>query len=93
MDESNDNHSNIEMQTIANVKRLLIDTQINTQTVNVQDNPKVSSLSDGNFIVVWQSNLENVSGWSIYGQIFYSNNMFLTIRMIKSIILEKTRII
>ena len=74
MDQSNNDPSNIEIQTIANVKRLLIDTQINTWTADHQWYPKVTSLSNGNFVVVWQSFLENGSGFnSIYGQIFYSN--------------------
>ena len=49
------------------------DTQINTWTAQDQVNPSVSSLSDGNFVVVWQSNLEDGCGWAIYGQFFYSN--------------------
>ena len=66
----------IEIQTQENIKRILSDTQINTWTVNDQTNPKVSSLSDGNFVVVWQSYLQNGSGgWGIYGQIFYSNGV------------------
>ena len=72
--EKPDDPSNIEIQTIVNVQRLLTDTQINTWTINDQIYPKVTSLSDGNFVVVWQSYLENGSGcWNIYGQIFYSN--------------------
>ena len=74
MNQINDDPSNIEIQTISNVKRVLTDTQINTWTANDQINPKVTSLSNGNFVVVWQSYLENGSDcWSIYGQIFYSN--------------------
>ena len=66
--------SEFEKQTIANVKRLLPNTQINTWTANNQQSPKVTSLSNGNFVVVWQSYEENSSGFnSIYGQIFYSN--------------------
>ena len=77
--KSDDIHvpSTIGIQTIPNenqkVKRMLADTQINTWTANDQTNPKVSFLSDGNFVVVWQSYLERGNGWSIYGQIFYSN--------------------
>ena len=66
--------SDIEIQTQENIKRILIDTQINTWTASNQQNQKVLTLSDGNFIVVWQSYLqENSSVYSIYGQIFYSN--------------------
>ena len=69
--------SNIVIQTFQNeklkVKRMLADTQISTWTANDQINPKVSFLSDGNFVVVWQSYLERGNGWSIYGQIFYNN--------------------
>ena len=76
------NLSNIEKQISnkysnekENIKRILSvsDTQINTWTNNDQINQKISSLSDGNFVVVWQSYLEDGNGWSIYGQTFYSN--------------------
>ena len=62
----------IEIQNQKNLNRILSDTQINTWTANNQTNPKVSSLSDGNFVVVWQSYLQDGNGWGIYGQIFYS---------------------
>ena len=62
----------IEIQTLENIKRSLSDTQINTWTVNDQINTKVSSLSDGNFVVVWQSYLQDGSGYGINGQIFYT---------------------
>ena len=66
-------NNSIEIQNQENIKRILTDTQINTWTANDQINPKVSTLSDGNFVVVWQSYLQNSSSWSIYGQIFYNN--------------------
>ena len=67
-------YSNIDIKTLENKKRILADTQINTWTAGSQMNPKVSSLSDGNFVVVWQSILPYVNCcWGIYGQIFYSN--------------------
>ena len=63
-----------EIQAQQNIKRILSDTQINTWTVNNKTNPKVSSLSDGNFVVIWQSNPQDGSNiYSIYGQIFYTN--------------------
>ena len=67
--------SNIEMQIFKNIKRMLGATQINTWNNNdAEALPEVSTLSDGNFVVVWQSYLEDVSGYfGIYGQIFYSN--------------------
>ena len=65
--------SNIEIETFPNEKPRILDTQINKWTLNDQRLPKVSSLSDGSFVVVWQSYLEDGSGWGIYGQIFYSN--------------------
>ena len=76
-DNSNDILSYMGIQTFANekhkIKRILADIRVNTWTNNDQTNPKVSSLSNGNFVVVWQSYLEGGLGWSIYGQIFYNN--------------------
>ena len=68
-------YSNIQIQTLEDIKRILNDVQINTWTANDQLYPKVSSLSDGNFIVIWQSYLQNDSGWDIYAQMFYSNGI------------------
>ena len=75
--KSHDTPLNIVIQNFTTEKhrqtRILVDTQINTWTVNDQKNPSIASLSDGNFVVVWQSNLQNGSNYGIYGQIFYSN--------------------
>ena len=65
--------SNIEILNFANVKRILGDTQINTWTASDQTNPFISPLSDGNFVIVWQSYLQDGTGLDIHGQIFYSN--------------------
>ena len=56
-----------------NIKRILSNTQINTWTASHQQLPKIASLSNGNFVVVWQSYLQNYNSWNIYGQIFYNN--------------------
>ena len=69
-----DEHNSIEIQNRENIKRILSDTQINTWSANDQINPKVSTFSDGNFVVFWQSYLQDSSiSYGIYGQIFYSN--------------------
>ena len=66
--------SNIEIPTFPNVKkRILSDTQINTWTAGDQTNSQISFLSDGNFVVVWQSSHQDRAGSDIHGQIFYSN--------------------
>ena len=65
--------ADIEKQTQENIKRILVDTQINVWTANDQINPKISALSDGNFVVLWQSYLQYSIIYGIYGQIFYSN--------------------
>jgi len=42
--------------------------QINTYTDNQQQNPSVASLSDGGFVVTWQSNGQDGAYYGIYGQ-------------------------
>ncbi|WOE42759.1 Ig-like domain-containing protein [Acinetobacter chinensis] len=42
--------------------------QVNTYTYNWQDNPSVTALSDGGFVVTWQSNGQDGLGYGIYGQ-------------------------
>jgi hypothetical protein len=41
---------------------------INTFTTGIQSRPSVVGLSDGNFVVVWESNSTDGSGYGIYGQ-------------------------
>jgi len=47
--------------------------QINTYTDLEQDRPSVASLQNDNFIVTWQSNGQDGSGYGVYGQIFRDN--------------------
>ena len=35
---------------------------------NAQELPSIARLADGGFVIVWQSNLQDGSGWGIYGQ-------------------------
>ena len=44
--------------------------QINTYTTNNQDDPSVTALADGGFVVTWESNGQDGDGWGIYGQRF-----------------------
>ncbi len=47
--------------------------QANTTTANEQENPVVTALDDGGFVVVWQSNGQDGDGYGIYGQRFDAN--------------------
>ncbi len=42
--------------------------QVNTTTENDQTAPDVAALSDGGWVAVWQSYLQDGSGWSIHAQ-------------------------
>ncbi len=42
--------------------------QVNTYTSNSQEFPTVSGLSDGDFVVCWQSYKQGGSSWDIYGK-------------------------
>ncbi len=41
---------------------------VNTTTNSLQQNASVASASDGQFVIVWQSNLQDGNGLGIYGQ-------------------------
>ncbi|NTW54978.1 MAG: DUF4347 domain-containing protein, partial [Chlorobaculum sp.] len=41
---------------------------VNTHTTNHQQNPAVATLTDGSFVVTWQSNLQDGKGYGIYAQ-------------------------
>ena len=43
---------------------------INSTTNSSQQHPEVTALADGGFVVAWQSNNQDGSGWGIYGQRF-----------------------
>jgi hypothetical protein len=47
--------------------------QVNTWTTDLQEYPSITSLSNGGFVVVWQSFGQDGSGWGVYGQRFDSN--------------------
>ncbi|MFC1851234.1 hypothetical protein ACFL27_13645 [candidate division CSSED10-310 bacterium] len=54
--------------------------QVNNYTTNIQDSPKVAVESNGDFVVVWNSdgsNYGDVSGESSQGQRFDSNGNFI----------------
>jgi hypothetical protein len=44
--------------------------QVNTWTTNDQSWPSITSLSNGGFLVVWDSERQDGSGWGVYGRIF-----------------------
>ena len=44
--------------------------QVNTETAGIQGRPHVSALSDGGFIIVWQSFGQDGSGFGIFGQLY-----------------------
>jgi hypothetical protein len=48
------------------------DFLVNNYTLGEQWYPSTALLSDGNFVVIWQSHNQDGSGWGIYGQIFTS---------------------
>jgi starvation-inducible outer membrane lipoprotein len=49
--------------------------QVNTNTTDIQDYPGIGALSNGNFVVVWQSyNLQVSPDYGVYGQVFSPDN-------------------
>jgi hypothetical protein len=44
--------------------------RVNTYTINDQINPVVAMAPDGSFVVAWQSNGQDLSGWGIYARRF-----------------------
>ena len=47
--------------------------QVNTRTSNKQENPAIAMDAEGNFVVVWNSYLQDGSSNGIYGRCFDSN--------------------
>jgi hypothetical protein len=48
--------------------------QVNTHEISDQTDADVVGLSDGGYVVVWQSFLQDGSGWGVYGQRYDENN-------------------
>ncbi|KKM16898.1 hypothetical protein LCGC14_1681160, partial [marine sediment metagenome] len=44
--------------------------QINTETFLSQSKPSIASLSNGKFVVTWESDSQDSDGYGIYGQLF-----------------------
>ena len=49
--------------------------RVNTYTTNDQRNPSVASDPFGNFLVVWQSDLQDGSNWGAFGQRYASSGI------------------
>ncbi len=49
--------------------------QVNTQTNNAQDAPSITALSDGGFVVTWQSDGQDGSDFGVYGQKYDSDGI------------------
>ena len=48
------------------------ETQVNATTLQAQDNPSITALGDGGFVIAWQSNNQDGDKDGIYGQRFDS---------------------
>ena len=49
-----------------------VEFRVNTTTANEQNYQTITGLSDGGFVVAWQSILQDGSSWGIYGQRYTS---------------------
>jgi len=47
--------------------------QVNTETINRQENSDIAMTDDGRFVIVWASDGQDGSDWGIYGQRFNAN--------------------
>lgn len=50
-----------------------IETRVNTETEGVQNDPKVTALPDGSWIVTWVASQQNTSSAEIYQRTFWIN--------------------
>jgi hypothetical protein len=57
----------------ANGNKVGSEFQVNTWTTNDQDSPSITSLSNGGFVVVWDSDGQDGDSYGVYGQRFNSN--------------------
>ncbi len=58
----------------ANCSKIGSEFQVNTYTTNNQDLPSVASLSNGNFVVTWESEEQVGFGYGIFAQLFDKNS-------------------
>jgi hypothetical protein len=49
--------------------------QVNTYTSSSQSNPTISNLSDGGFVVCWESSYQDGDDWGIFGQLYNSDGI------------------
>ncbi|MGH1576215.1 hypothetical protein [Planktotalea sp.] len=47
-----------------------VETQVNTYTNSIQADPQVTGLSDGGWVITWESYLQDGSGYGVYTQAF-----------------------
>jgi len=58
---------------VINVLQISKEFQANTYTLDSQTNPSIAALNDGGFVVTWESNDQDGSGYGIYGQRYDSS--------------------
>lgn len=69
--EGTDTLANIEQLQLADrTWQLIGETRVNSTTANFQLAPAVTTLADGGYLVAWQSNIQDSSGFGIYAQHF-----------------------
>jgi parallel beta-helix repeat protein len=51
--------------------------KVNTVTTNFQNDPAITTLNDGSFVITWQSNGQDGDSYGIYGQRYDSNGSTL----------------
>ncbi len=57
----------------SNASRIGDEFQVNTYTDNTLMNPSISCLSDGAFVICWESSGQDGSGWGVYAQMFHAD--------------------
>ena len=66
-------HAMSNYQGVLSLTKVGSEFQINTHTLNSQQSSQRANLSDGGFVVVWESLEQDGSGSGIYGQRYYAN--------------------
>jgi hypothetical protein len=72
-DQDGDSYGIYAQMFTANGTKFLSEFRVNTYTINSQEYPSIVELSDGKFVITWQSNGQDGSGIGVYGQIFNIN--------------------
>jgi len=67
------NYGVFAQKYFANSSKFGPEFRVNTETQDIQANPRIAGLQNGNFVIIWTSLVQDGSSWGIFSQLYDKN--------------------